>query len=269
MDSLTFIGTATTLVRLGSFTLLTDPNFLHRGQRAYLGKGLWSRRLTDPAMSIEELPELDAVVLSHLHGDHFDRVARRDLARSQPVLTTPAAARRLGTWGFEARGLETWQSETLTRGSETLTVTSLPAIHARGVMGALLPPVMGSMLEHRSDGELTRRLYVSGDTLTGEHISAIAERYDDVDTAVVHLGGTRVLLHTVTMDAAQGVDFLRRVRPKATIPVHYDDYRVFRSPLSAFEKEARAAGLADGLVRVERGETTDLGEGHRRRLASE
>ena len=43
-DSLTFIGTATTLLRLGSFTLLTDPNFLHRGQRAYLGKELWSRR---------------------------------------------------------------------------------------------------------------------------------------------------------------------------------------------------------------------------------
>ena len=89
MDSLTFIGTATTVLRLGSFTLLTDPNFLHRGQRAYLGKGLWSKRLTEPARSIEELPELDAVVLSHLHGDHFDRVARRDLARSQPVLTTP------------------------------------------------------------------------------------------------------------------------------------------------------------------------------------
>jgi hypothetical protein len=31
---LTFIGTATTLLRLGDFTLLTDPNFLHRGQRA-------------------------------------------------------------------------------------------------------------------------------------------------------------------------------------------------------------------------------------------
>jgi L-ascorbate metabolism protein UlaG (beta-lactamase superfamily) len=38
--SLTFIGTATTVLRLGGFTLLTDPNFLHRGQRAYLGYGL-------------------------------------------------------------------------------------------------------------------------------------------------------------------------------------------------------------------------------------
>jgi len=38
--SLTFIGTATTVLRLGDFTLLTDPNFLHKGQRVYLGYGL-------------------------------------------------------------------------------------------------------------------------------------------------------------------------------------------------------------------------------------
>ena len=46
--SLEFVGTATTLLRLGPFTLLTDPNFLHRGQRAYLGKGLFIKRLTEP-----------------------------------------------------------------------------------------------------------------------------------------------------------------------------------------------------------------------------
>jgi hypothetical protein len=64
MDAITFIGTATTIVRLGSFTVLTDPNFLHHGQRAYLGKGLWSRRLTEPAMQPADLPALNAVVLS-------------------------------------------------------------------------------------------------------------------------------------------------------------------------------------------------------------
>lgn len=36
--TLEFVGTATSLLRLGPFTILTDPNFLHRGQRAYLGK---------------------------------------------------------------------------------------------------------------------------------------------------------------------------------------------------------------------------------------
>jgi L-ascorbate metabolism protein UlaG (beta-lactamase superfamily) len=257
-DTLTFIGTATTLIRLGAFTLLTDPNFLHKGQRAYLGKGLWSRRLTDPAMRPAELPDLDAVVLSHLHGDHFDRVARRQLSRSQPVVTTPAAARRLSDWGFEARGLETWSSEALTKGEEALTVEALPGIHARGLMGALLPPVMGSLITHSVGGDVRRRVYLSGDTLTGDHLDEVARRHPEIDVAVVHLGGTRVLLHTVTMDARQGVDFLRRVGPRQAVPVHHDDYKVFRSPLSEFEEEARRAGFAEMLSPVRRGESVEL-----------
>lgn len=75
--SVFFVGNATTLIRYNGFTLLTDPNFLHRGQRAHLGYGLNSRRRTDPAIGVEELPPLDAVVLSHMHGDHWDRVARK------------------------------------------------------------------------------------------------------------------------------------------------------------------------------------------------
>jgi L-ascorbate metabolism protein UlaG (beta-lactamase superfamily) len=247
------------VLRLGAFTVLTDPNFLHLGQRAYLGKGLWSRRLTQPAMQPDDLPALDAVVLSHLHGDHFDRIARKDLARSQPVLTTPAAARRLSRFGFTTHGLRTWERHTLTKGYETLTIEALPAVHARGLMGALLPPVMGSLLEHRVRGEDPHRVYLSGDTLTGDHVSAIAERHPEIDVAVVHLGGTRVLLHTVTMDAEQGVDFLRRARPAEAVPVHYDDYRVFRSPLSAFLEAAGDAGLAATVRTVGRGQTIPLG----------
>jgi L-ascorbate metabolism protein UlaG (beta-lactamase superfamily) len=259
MDGLNFIGTATTLIELGSFRILTDPNFLHRGQRAYLGKGLWSRRLTEPSMQPEDLPDFDAVVLSHLHGDHFDRVAKAELPRSRPVITTPAAAGRLERWGFEARGLRTWSTEQLTKGAETLTVHSLPGIHARGLMGALLPPVMGSLLEHRVSGEVRRRVYISGDTLTGDHVSEIARRHPDLDVAVMHLGGTRVLFHTVTMDAEQGVDFLRRVQPKRAIPVHHDDYGVFKSSLEEFRRATAEAGLAQVVRTVARGETVSLG----------
>lgn len=260
VDTLTFVGTATTVLRLGGFTLLTDPNFLHRGQRAYLGKGLWSRRLTEPAMTIAELPTLDAIVLSHLHGDHFDRIARRDLARHQPVLTTPASARRLGRWGFDTQGLRDWEGVELLKGDEVLRIEAVPAVHARGLMGAMLPPVMGSVLEHRVRGEVRTRVYLSGDTLTGEHVSAVAERYPRLDVAVVHLGGTRVLLHTVTMDDEQGVDFLRRIRPRQAVPVHHDDYRVFRSPLSAFLEKAERGGLAPIVRTVARGETIVLSD---------
>jgi L-ascorbate metabolism protein UlaG (beta-lactamase superfamily) len=264
MSSLYFVGTATTILRLGQFTILTDPNFLHRGQRAYLGKGLWSRRLTEPSLQPKDLPSLDAVVLSHLHGDHFDRIARRELSRTPPVLTTTDAAARLTRWGFEARGLEPWASEALEKGNETLTICAMPAIHARGVMGRLLPPVMGSLLEHRVDGRTNLRVYISGDTLTGEHVTDIARREPDIDLAVIHLGGTRVLFHTVTMDGAQGVDFLRRIAPRRAVPVHIDDYRVFRSSYEDFERNLATAGLDTVVHRVARGETVPLHSQERR-----
>jgi L-ascorbate metabolism protein UlaG (beta-lactamase superfamily) len=259
VDSLQFIGTATTVLRLGPFALLTDPNFLHRGQRAYLGKGLWSRRLTEQALTPAELPDLDAVLLSHLHGDHFDRVARHELSRAQPVLTTHAAAGTLRRWGFDAFGLAPGDDRLLERDGERLRVTAVPAVHARGVLGGLLPPVIGTVLEHvRGDG-VVRRVYISGDTLTGDHVDEIAARFPGLDAVVMHLGGTRVLLRTVTMDAAQGVDFLRRLRPPQAVPVHHDDYGVFVSPLSRFLEAARSAGFADVVTPVGRGETVPLG----------
>ena len=256
--TLTFVGNATTVLRLGAFTVLTDPNFLRRGQRAYLGKGLWSRRLQDPALSVDELPSLDAVVLSHLHGDHFDRVARRGLTRDVPLLTTPAAARRLSRWGFPAESMRTWQRRTFERDAERLEVEALPGIHGYGVMRGLLPPVMGSLLEHRAADGATTRVYLTGDTLPGEHLDEIARRYPRIDAAVVHLGGTRVLFHTVTMDGRMFEDFLRRVRPQRAVPVHYDDYGVMVSGLDDARAAARAAGFAERLEVVPRGGTVGL-----------
>ncbi|WP_241995676.1 MBL fold metallo-hydrolase [Kribbella sp. VKM Ac-2568] len=169
-----------------------------------------------------------------MHGDHFDRIARRELDHSVPLVTTVHAATRLKRYGFAAQGLLPWQVHELRRGEEVLTIEALPAIHARGLLAGLLPPVMGSLLVHRTGGSVRRRIYLSGDTLTGDHLDEIRKRHPDIDTVVMHLGGTRFLFHTVTMDAAQSVDILRRVRPRLAVPVHYDDYRVFKSSLSDF-----------------------------------
>jgi L-ascorbate metabolism protein UlaG (beta-lactamase superfamily) len=257
MDSVHFVGTATTLIRLGGFTVLTDPNFLHRGQRAYLGKGLWSRRLSEPALTPAQLPRLDAVVLSHLHGDHFDRVARRELTKTPPLITTPSAARKLRRSGFLTFGLDTWHRHILPRDEETLVVEALPGVHARGPLRALLPPVMGSLLTHERDG-VTTRVYISGDTLTGDHLREIHDRHPDIDVGIVHLGGTRVLWQTVTMDGPMGAEWVRTVRPGVVIPVHYDDYGVFRSPLSDFVAELDRVGTPTRLLLPSRGETVPL-----------
>jgi L-ascorbate metabolism protein UlaG (beta-lactamase superfamily) len=67
-----------------------------------------------------------------------------------------------------------------------------------------------------------------------------------------------VLLRTVTMDGRMGVDFVERTRPRVVVPVHHDDYTVFRSPLGDFVERADAAGLAERLRCPERGGVVSL-----------
>lgn len=253
--SMTFIGTATTVLRLGHFTMLTDPNFLHRGERAYLGYGLSSRRRTEPAMQPEDLPPLDGVLLSHLHGDHFDHVARERLARDMPIVTTPHAARRLRRWGFrESIPLDTWVSHEFSRGNEWLRITSVPGRHGPGIVHHMLPPVMGSVVELAEHGAVGSRLYITGDTLFLNELHEVIERFPDLDAMLIHLGGTRVLGVLLTMDAEQGADLANLIRVPVTIPIHYDDYTVFRSPLSDFLAAVRRRGIPGELRTVTRGQ---------------
>lgn len=260
---LTFLGTATTLLHIGPFTILTDPNFLHRGERAYLGYGLWSRRLTEPALAPAQLPPIDVILLSHLHGDHWDRRSRRELDHALPVVTTPHAARRLRTrQRFAAAvGLRTWERYTRARDGCTLTITSVPGVHSvNPVIRTLLPPVMGSVVEAAGqDGTTIRRIYVSGDTMVFDGLDAIARRHGPLDAAVLHTGGTTLPGgFVVTMTGADAVECLRRVRPRAAIPVHYDDYGIFRSGLYDVRRAADAAGLDVEMRYVRRGQSAPL-----------
>ena len=255
--SIYFVGTATVLIRYAGFTILTDPNFLHAGDHVHLGYGLFSKRTTNPAIEMEDLPPLDFVLLSHLHGDHFDRVAERNLNKATPVISTGHATRYLKRKGFtKTRTLETWQTLSVLKGEARVRVTALPGTHAPGPLARALPPVMGSMLEFGGiEGETTLRIYISGDTLIHERLREIPRRFPEIDLALLHLGGTRVLGIMVTMDAAQGVEALRIMDPRTAIPIHYNDYTAFKSPLEDFKMAVRSAGLEDRVHYLEHGDT--------------
>jgi L-ascorbate metabolism protein UlaG (beta-lactamase superfamily) len=258
-DQLTFVGTATVIISVDGFAILTDPNFLHQGDRAYLGLGVSTKRLTEPALTIGQLPALDFVVLSHHHGDHFDRIAARDLDHDLPIVTEPHAARKLRSQGFLSPiALSTWQSQSFTRAGSEVRVTSVPGKHAPRPLGYLLPPVMGSMLDFSRDGQRLLRMYITGDTLMYDGIDAIAAQFPDVDLCLIHLGGTRIAGILLTMDARQGIEALRVIAPREAIPIHYDDYTVFRSPLADFKRLTEQSGLPTSLHYLERGETYQL-----------
>jgi L-ascorbate metabolism protein UlaG (beta-lactamase superfamily) len=255
--SIFFIGNATVLIRYAGFTILTDPTFIHMHEQVPLGYGLHTTRLTNPAIDIHELPPIDLIVLSHFHGDHFDQVAERELDKSLPIVTTGEAAKELGQRGFgNTYPLDTWSSIAVARGDARLRIAAAPGRHGPPLADLVLPEVMGSILEFQPTPDATSyRMYISGDTLVIDDLKDIPRRYPQIDLALLHLGGTEVLGIMVTMDGKQGVQALQIVDPDLAIPIHYNDYDVFKSPLSDFQREVRAAGLEDRVRYLSHGET--------------
>ncbi|KAK5110828.1 hypothetical protein LTR62_005539 [Meristemomyces frigidus] len=289
--SIYFIGTATTILEWEGIRILTDPNFLHAGDHVHLGPGVTATRQTNPAIDLHELPRIDAVLLSHYHADHFDQEVEASLRRDLPIISTPHAKECLVVKKGDDRFTDVYDLDffqnmmldikTLAAASDSgkspaIKVTGMPGKHvpdgllsrANEILGAV-PPTNGWMVElgYKSSASTSSdssfksgyRIYISGDTLFVDELKEIPERYagKNIDLMLVHLGGTTIPgpsmpLLMVTMDAEQGIKLMQLINPDVTIPIHYDDYDAFLSPLEDFKKAVSSAGWDDRVVYLDR-----------------
>ena len=252
-----FIGNATALIRFAGFTILTDPAFPHKGGHADLGHGIYARREVEPACQVSDLPPLDLVVLSHYHGDHFDDVAARDLDKTIPIISTSDAIEQLRQLGFEnGRALSTWQTQTIRKGNARLEVTAMPAEHTDiAELADMLMPVNGTILDFYVSERRLFRLYITGDTMLHERLHDIPLRYPGIDLGLIHAGGTTLFVTVVTMTGAQAVRCVEITKPRAAIPIHYNDYSVFQSGLDDFQAAASTSTADTEFHYLAHGET--------------
>ena len=272
--SIFFIGNATVLIKYAGFTILTDPTFIHMHEKVPLGYGLDTTRLTNPAMEINQLPPLDLVLLSHFHGDHFDQATIRELDKSLPIVTNSHAVDELSIRGFtNTKKLETWENTAFTKKDNNnnnveLQITATPGRHGPFPVAMFLPKVMGSILDFKRKGDRNDsnsttsinsnqlfRIYITGDTTVFDDIKEIPKRYPNIDLALLHLGGTTIMGIMLTMDAKEGLEMFNIVNPKKAIPIHYNDYDVFKSPIEDFQTKVKEAGIEDRVFYLNHGET--------------
>ncbi len=253
---LTHIGAATVLIEVGGLRLLTDPVFDPRGGRYSFGWGTGSRKTADPALALDALGRIDAVLLSHdHHDDNLDRSARAWLPQAGTVLTTDAGARRLGG---NAVGLAPWASQTLTRGDTTLRITATPAQHGPAWLKPIVGDVIGFMLEWADQAH--GGLYLTGDTVWFDGIAEVARRFR-VSVAVLHLGQASFPITgpiRFTMHAQDGVRAARALDPRQIVPVHYEGWSHFREPRRAIEVGFEQAGLRDRVRWLPLGKPLEL-----------
>jgi L-ascorbate metabolism protein UlaG (beta-lactamase superfamily) len=213
---LRLIRNATLRLELDGLHLLVDPMLDPAGARPPVENSDDERR--NPLVDLPEPAEvviagIDAVLLTHMHYDHFDDTAAQLLPKDVPVLCQPEDAERLRGHGFtDVRPVEE------TAQLDGISLTRTPARHGYGATAEELAPVSGYMLSDRSG----RKLYVAGDTVLYDAVEAVLDEHRP-HVVVVNAGGARFSGgEPIVMDSDDVVAVARRAPDARVVAVHLD-----------------------------------------------
>ena len=235
---LTLVRNATLLLELDGRRLLVDPMLDPAGARPPVESTPNQRPnpLVDlPLPAAEVVDGLDAVVVTHLHRDHFDDTAAELLPRDVPVFCQPEDAAALAAHGLAATPVATeldWEGIRLVR---------TPARHGEGETGDALGPVSGFVL-----GDL----YVAGDTIWCPEVAAVLEEHRPL-VVVANGSGARFLESgPIVMTAAQVAEVAARA--PLVVVCHLEAIN------HCLETRAETRAAVPAALVPEDGETIDL-----------
>ncbi|KAH6632436.1 hypothetical protein F5144DRAFT_621234 [Chaetomium tenue] len=212
--TITHIGTATATLDIDGITFLTDPFFSPAGT-TFQSSNHTLHTYENPALRLDQLPPIDAVLLSHEnHPDNLDELGRQllDGRRAQP--RAPARHARLRRLAG-ARGT-----------------------HRRQACVGFV--VHTADFGVAPDGRLNA-IYFSGDTVYRGDLAQVAEKYHVV-VALVSLEKATLDGLEITMDGRQAARLFRDLKADALVPMHYESWDHFTQNGEGVFKEFEAEG---------------------------
>jgi len=213
---LRLIRHATLRLEVAGRHILVDPMLDPAGARPPVENTDDDRR--NPLVELPEPPEvvvqgIDAVLVTHLHRDHFDAAAAALLPKDVPLLCQPEDVERLREHGFTDL-----RPVVETVDFDGITVTRTPARHGTGATGDAMAPVCGYLIRH-PDG---RKLYLAGDTILYEAVERVLDEHRP-DVIVLNAGGARFTGgDPIVMTSSDGAAVARRVPDARVVAVHLD-----------------------------------------------
>jgi L-ascorbate metabolism protein UlaG (beta-lactamase superfamily) len=244
----TYLGHSTVLIELDGVRLLTDP--LLRDRVIHLV------RHSDP-VGLEAVRTVDAVLISHLHHDHFHPASLRLLDRGA-LLIVPRGAGAVATrLGFE-RVAEVGPGDTVDVGG--VTVLATPAEHRRGRLLARGPAAVGFRIAG------SRKVYFAGDTDLFADMAEI--RGDGLDLALLPVWGWGPRLPSGHLDPSRAAEATAVLRPRVVIPIHWGTFAMrglgrvrphyLTDPPRLFEGAVAETGEAVEVRVLQPGEAAEL-----------
>jgi N-acyl-phosphatidylethanolamine-hydrolysing phospholipase D len=214
--TLNWIGHATFLIQTPTATLLTDPIW---SERASL---FGPKRKMPPAIKLEELPRIDAVLISHNHYDHLDTSTLYRLCQKFPELVfyVPLG---LKNWFLKKKihnqviELDWWQHAQ----SKEMTVHAVPSQHwsARSLFNQNETLWCGYVVEFGN-----KKLYFTGDTgYNSIDFQQIGDRFKSIDVSMIPIGDyiPRRFMQPVHNSPEEAVCIHKDVRSKLSVACHF------------------------------------------------
>ena len=238
----TWLGHSTVLLEIDGLRVLTDPVW---GERASPVAFFGPKRFQPVPVSIDALPALDAIVISHDHYDHLDYPSVRALAKlGVPFITSLGVGARLEAWGVPAERiveLDWWESTTLPRG---LVITAAPSHHFSGRALNDRNATLWSSFALRGE---RHAVYFSGDTGLSPHFAEIGQRLGPFDLVMMEVGAFHPSWGGVHLGPDNALRAWQQLGSGRFLPVHW---ATFNLALHAWEEPAEVlyANAHEGLV---------------------
>ncbi len=207
---------ATLIVEMAGRRILVDPMLGEAGSMPPVQNAANDRRfplVPLPVPPLDVVQGLDAIIITHLHRDHFDEAAAQLLPKDVPLLCQPGDEQRLREYGFSQVRAIAEAAE-----FESIEVVRTGGKHGVGLIGQKMGQVSGFVL--RAPGEPV--LYLAGDTVWCGCVRETLETFNP-DVVVVNAGAAQFLTGSpITMNGRDIARVCRTAPGAAVVAVHMD-----------------------------------------------